>query len=143
MKFPQKLNRLMGLRRYSQSELAKAVRMSQATISKWATGERVPKAKQFLALAKTLEVDLEYLIDDSKSEPFVKMEVTDEEKAILGAVRVLGARTVLAKLKDEEMVESTERDDDEIVLDGRSPNQVETKRPPAARRRGGGKKRGA
>ena len=60
--FPERLKNLREEKRLSQSQLAKALNLSQAAISFWEDGLRVPNAQIIILLAQYFEVTSDYLL---------------------------------------------------------------------------------
>ncbi len=63
MDLARKLNELIGAR--DQTEVAKAASISQAAMSAYISGKTKPSADAAVRLAKTLNIDLLWLLDDS------------------------------------------------------------------------------
>lgn len=88
MVFSEKLKRLMGTGRYSQSELAKLLDVSQNLISLWTRGKSVPDMREVLKLSRLFAVPLEWLSDDELDEP--PPGLSEAEQTALDTVRELG-----------------------------------------------------
>jgi transcriptional regulator with XRE-family HTH domain len=74
--FNQKLEKLCRKRRWKQAALMNAVNdhcrddpVSKSTVSRWLNGEGKPFDQWALALARALEVPLDYLADDAQEDP--------------------------------------------------------------------------
>lgn len=90
MEFSEKLRILMEKYRYSQTDVAKAVDLSQSLVSLWTRGERVPDLPTAAKLAKLFSVDVNFLADDDQDEPPPQAELPDDERFILQMYRDLG-----------------------------------------------------
>lgn len=129
MDFHTKLRDLMRLKRISQEELGKAVGVSQAQISKWVRGTNRPDTTQAWAIAKELNVSLDYLANPERDE---SPEQAVAEQEPLGMLRTLGpelARLRLMKAPDSEM--------EEIDIKAADSTPRPSDRPPLPRRRDG------
>jgi transcriptional regulator with XRE-family HTH domain len=89
MEFPEKLKRLMGEHRLSQAAIGNRIDRSQALIGKWTRGESYPDIRDASRLAALLGVDVDYLADDSRSEP-TPTSFSDAERQAVDMVRSLG-----------------------------------------------------
>ncbi|WP_237722884.1 helix-turn-helix domain-containing protein [Singulisphaera acidiphila] len=89
MEFSAKLKKLMKQQRYSQTDVAVQVEVSQSLVSLWTKGERVPDLRVSAKLARLFGVDLDYLADDAQDEPPAS-EFTEWERAVIDLIHALG-----------------------------------------------------
>lgn len=89
MRFAQKLDYLIGLRRTSQSELSRRTGIAQSAISEMTKDKRRPYMDQSFKLANALNVPLSYLADDSIDE-LPPETFTAAEAKVWEAVRLIG-----------------------------------------------------
>lgn len=83
------MNRLRQLRRrrkISQRELAKALDVSQNSISSWENGCRLPKKAMLEKVAAYFEITPAYLLSDDV------VDLSDEERELINAYRQLDDR---------------------------------------------------
>lgn len=64
MQFRDKLFKLRKNAGLTQAELAEAINVSRQAISKWEMGTAVPDVANMLALSKTFNVSIDYLVND-------------------------------------------------------------------------------
>lgn len=106
MKFADKLNALLDARRWPQQRLREFVsdKPGAATVHNWCSGKGpLPRADQALDIAKALNVDLAWLVDDSQDmppkEPAGESPRYDmREQEILRISRLLGHDRALGRL---------------------------------------------
>ena len=89
MVFHEKLKTLMKRHRYSQTDVAKGVDVSQSLVSLWTKGKSVPTLDDAVRLAKFLGVGLDFLGDDAQDDPPVS-EFSESERALIELVRAMG-----------------------------------------------------
>ena len=89
MVFHEKLKALMKRHRYSQTDVAKGVDVSQSLVSLWTKGKSVPALDDAARLAKFLGVGLDYLGDDEMDDPPAS-EFSESERALIELVRAMG-----------------------------------------------------
>lgn len=58
----------LGALNMSQRELASACQMTEVSISRYISGERIPKATALHKIAKVLQVDADFLLKDEKKD---------------------------------------------------------------------------
>ena len=91
MKFEEKLRGLMNEQGLTQKQLAKKANITEASMSKYLSGERTPRVDVIVNLSRALEITTDELL----------LEVNRSE-----AVNFIKARTVLARgignMSDEE-----------------------------------------
>lgn len=88
---PVMLDKLMSSlteRGLDQDELEVLAGLAKGRITKWKDGQGEPSARQAVRIAKALNVDVVWLIDDEKTEPTARL--TRDEEMILGAVSEAG-----------------------------------------------------
>lgn len=86
MEFSKKLRVLMGKNRVSQDMLARALDVSQGTVSNWTRDQGMPNLYEAARIAEFFHVDLKYLADDALDEPPPE-EMTAEERALVSVFR--------------------------------------------------------
>lgn len=79
--FTERLKELRNKEGLSQAELAKQLGVAMDTISKWETGERLPRDKYYAQLAEVLDVPITYLVGVTDDPEFPQM--SDEEAAAI------------------------------------------------------------
>jgi transcriptional regulator with XRE-family HTH domain len=89
MTFAEKLDKLIEMRGTSQSKLARIVGIHQQAISAMTRGKQEPYLRQGLALAKALEVPLEYLADDA-IDSLPPAVLAERERMVWEIVRDIG-----------------------------------------------------
>jgi len=67
MEWNKKVIKLMELKNMNQKELSKKSGITEASISRYLNGERVPRTDIIINFAKALEVNVEYLLEDQKN----------------------------------------------------------------------------
>jgi transcriptional regulator with XRE-family HTH domain len=94
MTINEKLARWMDENRVTQAAAAAACDVAQATISGIASGAtKRPKGEVIVALARMMECDLEWLLDDRKGWPMKRAKapagdpISDEDREILATIR--------------------------------------------------------
>ena len=82
--FADTLKRLRTKKNLSQNQLAKAMFVNRATISKWESGSRMPDASMITRLARVLEVDVGMLLSTvTVNDGSLSIIMVDDNKAIL------------------------------------------------------------
>lgn len=87
--FHEKLKALMKQHRYSQTDVAKSVDVSQSLVSLWTKGKSLPSLDDAAKLAKFLGVGLDYLADDTQDDP-APPEFAEWERGIVELMRMMG-----------------------------------------------------
>lgn len=91
MRLIQKIEMSLKKRDMTQVELESRAHLSVNRISKWKSGKGEPTARQALAIAEALRIDLRWLIDDEMVEmPAVKSELGPDEQRIIEVFRDSG-----------------------------------------------------
>jgi transcriptional regulator with XRE-family HTH domain len=90
MTFPEKLLTVAQQRNISQSDIVRALsggpgRSSKDVVSRWFTGRSKPNVYAGLALARYLEVPMEWLVDDAMDGP--PEGWNERDRAVLAAIR--------------------------------------------------------
>lgn len=83
MRFQDKIRNLCEERELSQTALARRVGVKPGTLSKWINGDRKVKLLDALAIARALDVDLDYLADDSLDRPRHPVRLSKDQEALL------------------------------------------------------------
>lgn len=94
--FSEKVRQRMEERRLSQQALAEAVGTSQSQVSSWLNQGAIPSTPFALKVARTLQLPLEYLVDDAMDVP--QAALSETEQLILETVKGVGASYVLRSL---------------------------------------------
>ena len=82
--FADALRKLRTKKGLSQIQLARAMFVNKATISKWESGSRLPDAAMITRLARVLEVDVGTLLSTAaESDESPNMIMVDDNKAVL------------------------------------------------------------
>ena len=68
---------------YSQSQLAKQLKISRAAVNAWEMGINIPSTKYIVKLAKIFKTSTDYLLGINTNLQFNVNELTDEEKEIV------------------------------------------------------------
>lgn len=98
--FSEKVKDARIERKFTQTQLAKAVGVSLRTILAYEKGEKKPRQSTMIKLAKALSVSVKFLSDDECEQPLLDIEkdgYIEEARAIYGAK---GARDVDTLLDD-------------------------------------------
>ena len=61
-KFSEKVQKIMGYRGFSQRELARVAKIPENTLSRYLSGQRIPRADQIVNIAKALDCTVSELI---------------------------------------------------------------------------------
>jgi transcriptional regulator with XRE-family HTH domain len=87
----EKLKRLCGQKRWGQTDLIHAVGdISKSTMNNWFNGKSKPDLDSALAIAKALEVSLDWLADaDAEFPPPQEAQASPQESAVLKLIRAL------------------------------------------------------
>ncbi len=118
-----KMVMLAGRKHLDQGELEQLAGLPKGRISKWKGGTGSPTVKQAVRIARVLDVDIGYLLDDAQAEP--APELTPGERSVLNVYRAL-------RLSEEEAVTRLV-----APLAGRPPTPLPPpRRPPGKRKRG-------
>jgi transcriptional regulator with XRE-family HTH domain len=101
--FPSKVLRLLDARDENQAKLSRATKIDPSQLAKWLKGRGLPSVKQLLAIARYLDVPLDYLADDAQDEPAAGPGLTADEERALWLIRELGLTSgeVLRRLAAE------------------------------------------
>lgn len=95
MKFEERLRMMMRDKKLSQKDLAIKANITEASMSKYLSGERTPRVDVIVNLARALEITTDELlldVDNNEAITFIKAKtvlargmgnMTDEEKAKL------------------------------------------------------------
>lgn len=89
------MNRIKELRQEKgilQSDLAKLLKMGQATISNWETGRHEPDQEALLEMSKLFDVSIDYILgntDIKKAPSYEDAGLSTEEAALLDSFRKL------------------------------------------------------
>lgn len=62
IKFPKQIKSILELKNMSQRELAKRMKISEVSVSRYLNGERIPKGNILISMAKALEISIGELI---------------------------------------------------------------------------------
>ena len=98
--FSEKVKDARIERKFTQTQLAKAVGVSLRTILAYEKGEKKPRQSTMIKLAKALSVSVKFLSDDECEQPLLDIEkdgYIEEARAIYGTK---GARDVDTLLDD-------------------------------------------
>lgn len=87
--FHLRLRELRKEKKLNQQCLALELHISQATVSAYETGERVPELNTLLAMCDYFHVSLDYLLGLSSSRKPLDLGLTDGEKELIGRFRTL------------------------------------------------------
>ena len=68
MEFCRRLKELLEDREMTQRELATRIGVTEVTVSRYVSGERIPKAPTVLEIARAVNCPVEVLIDFNKTE---------------------------------------------------------------------------
>lgn len=81
-----------------QTELEVACGFSENRLSKWKkSGKYTPKPQELLALARVLNLSIEYLVDDQQGQP-PSPELTERERQIRDVIRTIGIEEAWQRL---------------------------------------------
>lgn len=61
-KFPERLKLLLERNKMTQAELAEKIGITEASLSRYANGVRIPKGPAIVAMAKALDTSVNYLM---------------------------------------------------------------------------------
>lgn len=101
MGYAEKLQRLCALKGLDQSALAERVGISKSRVSRILSGAQEPKLGLAVALARVLEVSLDYLVEEDdrgREAAYQCVPITEDELTILKLVRRLGSDEALDRL---------------------------------------------
>lgn len=104
MKFATKLKKLIEARGWNKSHVAKGMRVSGSTLTRWTREDpgkgkkspTKPKLEQLLLLSRLFDVPMEYLADDAMDEPPAGLNW--QERAILAFSRSMGLQAAMDRL---------------------------------------------
>lgn len=90
MAWPSRLNQLLSERRWSNADFKRAMggAVSESTISRWTSGERVPRLDEAVVAATALGVSVDDLAENTTSPGPIGL--SSEEKWAIETVRALG-----------------------------------------------------
>lgn len=63
IKFPKQIKSILELKNMSQRQLAKRMKISEVSVSRYLNGERIPKGNILISMAKALEISISELIE--------------------------------------------------------------------------------
>ena len=106
--FSQNLNNLLIAKRKTQSDLARFLDTTPTTVSKWANGKAMPRAKMLDGICRFLVCTQEDLMTDhSKVAVMLPQDILAEE--IENNPRLMRLMFYFMKLSDEELDKEIER----------------------------------
>ena len=82
-RFADALRKLRTQKGLTQIQLARAMFVNKATISKWESGSRMPDAAMITRLARVLEVDVSMLLPTAAEDDSLNIIIVDDNKVIL------------------------------------------------------------
>lgn len=114
----QKLDSLLKIRGIKQAAFERSVMLSENRISKWKNGQGEPSATEALRMARSLQVPVEWLIDDARDEP-APTEFGEWERSVIALIDALGLekQEVLRRLATAPPVPARRVDDPEPLSD--------------------------
>ena len=98
-------SRIAGLRRQaglSQSDLARRMHVSRASVQSWECGENYPSTDNLISLAKVFHVSTDYLLDISTAKTVDLETYSDREQGIVFRLLQYFDEAVSAVYKEEE-----------------------------------------
>lgn len=111
MTFGEKLKKARLEAGYTQEELANIMTVSRAAIAKWESDRGMPDMANLKAIAETLNVSIDYLLDDGS-----KLDFSETRKAIdLTKFGDSGKLSRLKKVEVKERIVREEYPDSEII----------------------------
>ena len=110
----EKIIKLCESRGWCQADLADRLGVARSTVNNWWNGRNLPDLPYGLKISRMLGVTLDYLADETQTEP-IPSEIPAEERAILALYRAL-------KLPQEEAIRRLATDPKTISLPGPSPD---------------------
>lgn len=111
MTFGEKLKQARLEAGYTQEELANTMTVSRAAIAKWESDRGMPDMANLKAIAETLNVSIDYLLDDGS-----KLDFSETRKAIdLTKFGDSGKLSRLKKVEVKERIVREEYPDSEII----------------------------
>lgn len=111
MTFGEKLKQARLEAGYTQEELANTMTVSRAAIAKWESDRGMPDMANLKAIAETLNVSIDYLLDDGS-----KLDFSETRKAIdLTKFGDSGKLSRLKKVEIKERIVREEYPDSEII----------------------------
>lgn len=99
---------LLAVRKMSQSELARVANLTDAAVSRYVSGERMPSGATLLNIAKALGTSTDYLLG-ATGEPDVVSKETDLANAFTLIARNAKSMTMEEKLKMAEIIFGREK----------------------------------
>lgn len=106
--FAENLRNQLYLNRMSQSELARKLNVTEASVSKWVQGSSIPRTKKFEELCKVLKCTIDDLtVDQSRTVELAPEDVMAEE--LRENPRLFKLLFYASKLSDEELDDLIER----------------------------------
>lgn len=129
----QKLDSLLKVRGIKQAAFERSVMLSENRISKWKNGQGEPSATEALRMARSLQVPVEWLIDDAQGEP-APTEFGEWERSVIALINALGLerQEVLRRLATAPSVPPARSVDQPITADPRSLPPAGPSIPPGA-----------
>ena len=73
-KFAKRLNDTLYEKKLTASEVAQRSGISEASLSKYRNGQRMPQGQNLKTLAKSLGVTVDYLVDNGENKPKTNVE---------------------------------------------------------------------
>lgn len=98
MKVNEKIRLLCRLRKLKGKDLASALDVHPSTVSRWLGGKSEPDIRMFLRLARTLEVPMEFFVDEEMEEVPNWDSLTGKERALIEAAKVVGYDRAMRRL---------------------------------------------
>lgn len=80
-RFGRRLRQMIHTRGMRQKDLARAIRVRDATISEWVSGRVFPQARQLIAISRTLDVSIDWLL--TGREPSVEAHLVEVRNGLL------------------------------------------------------------
>lgn len=99
-----KILRAMDKKGIKASQLSRATKIHQTSISRFFADDQRLYWDQIKAIADALDLSLDYLADDALDEPPSSPQLSPDEEACLRAIRVLGAQKALERLLRPELI---------------------------------------
>ena len=76
IKFPKQIKSILELKNMSQRQLAKRMKISEVSVSRYLNGERIPKGNILISMAKALNCHVSWLLE------FDKFDELQKDKAV-------------------------------------------------------------
>lgn len=111
MTFAEKLKETRRQAGLSQEQLADKLCVSRQAVTKWETGKGMPDIENIRAIAKLLNVSIDYLLDDQESmdNSVIREQITLNDYQKSGKCRSLEDACVLAKYPDAQEIHALAR----------------------------------